>query len=669
VPNSPAAPGRVAVRHPSAPGAVVAARTSWRQDHARDPLIVFQIYLALLIFSPSIYIVPGLGAAGTPATIFGCVILILWAIGRTANPRGDVGHTPMHWVVGLFGFAMLLSFCAAMLRPLSATELASSLRGVLTLASGAGVILFAADSMRTRARLDAFLRFVVLAAFLLATMGLIQFISGVNFVELFHIPGLVANDDLVGLYERSGFTRVAGTAVHSIEFAAVVGMALPVAAHLAVNATRHRWWRWTQFLVCLIALPLTVSRSGAVALIVGALFAFGIARKRQRLLFLILLPFAGLAFRLLVPGMLGTIRSLFTSASQDISITGRVGDYEAVAQFFSQSPWIGRGLSTFIPGIYRTLDNQFLATIVESGVIGLAALALFLLAPIVLSVRAALQVRTRYLRSQALSIAAGVTTALLLAFTFDEFGFQMAFGMVCLLLGAAAGVWRVSRAVAIPQQQTPTTSAVLLNRRARTIVAVAALAIVAIGGVATLSARGEFEAKGSVVLRVLQSGDANVYDQKVEAPGLSDVVRYVMDSRQARADLASASVTDYSVAVGTGSLAPLTDVMGYGDLMWFAARASTAGSAKQNADLVRSKLAAEVGELQSNQAIPSDVTVRADSFTDTEVFETPVHRPAALLGVAALAGLGALLLGVALRGIAAMRLEPMPTSRKPERSP
>ncbi|GAB3041646.1 hypothetical protein GCM10027052_24310 [Parafrigoribacterium mesophilum] len=645
------------------------AYTSWRRDHARDPLIVFQIYLALLVFSPSIYIVPGLGAAGTPATIFGCVIFILWAIGRTANPRGDLGHTPMHWVVGLFSFAMLLSFCAAMLRPLSAPELASSLRGLLSLMSGAGVILFAADSMRTRARLDALLRFVVLAAFLLATMGVIQFISGVNFVDLFHIPGLVANDDLVGLYERSGFTRVAATATHSIEFAAVVGMALPVAAHLAVNATRRRWWWWTQFLVCLIALPLTVSRSGAVALIVGALFAFGIARKRQRLLFLILLPFAGLAFRLLVPGMLGTIRSLFTSASQDISITGRVGDYEAVAQFFSQSPWIGRGLSTFIPGIYRTLDNQFLATIVESGLIGLAALLLFFLAPIVLSVRAALTVRTRYLRSQALSIAAGITTALLLAFTFDEFGFQMAFGMMCLLLGAAAGVWRISRAVAIPQQASPTGPTVLLNRKARTIVAIWALAIVAIGGAATLSARGEFEAKGSVVLRVLQSGDANVYDQKLEAPGLSDVVRYVMDSRQTRAALASAAVNDYSVAVGTGSLAPVTDVMGYGDLMWFAARAGTPDAARQNADLVRSKLTSEVGELQSNQEIPSGLTVRPYTFADIEVFETPVHKPAALLGVAALAGLGALLLSIGLRSITAMRLDPLPVSRKPDRSP
>jgi hypothetical protein len=312
VPTAPAAADRVAVRNTNAPNPVIASYTSWRRDHARDPLIVFQIYLALLVFSPAIYIVPGLGAAGTPAIIFGCFILVLWAVGRAANHRGGVGHTPVHWIVGLFSFAMLLSFCTAMLRPTSDPELASSLRGILVLASGSGVILFAADSMRTRARLDALLRSVVLAAFLLATMGLVQFISGVNFVEVFHIPGLVQNADLIGLYERSGFTRVAATASHSIEFAAVVGMALPVAAHLAVNATRRRWWRWTQFLVCLVALPLTVSRSGAVALIVGVAFAFGIARKRQRLLFLVLLPFVGLAFRLLVPGMLGTIRSLFT---------------------------------------------------------------------------------------------------------------------------------------------------------------------------------------------------------------------------------------------------------------------------------------------------------------------------------------------------------------------
>jgi hypothetical protein len=284
-------------------------------------------------------------------------------------------------------------------------------------------------------------------------------------------------------------------------------------------------------------------------------------------------------------------------------------------------------------------------------------------------VSAALTVRTRYLRSQALSIAAGITTALVLAFTFDEFGFQMAFGMMCVLLGAAGGAWRISRALAVPRQATPNAATILLNRRARTIVAASALTIVAIGIVATQAARGEFEAKGSVILRVLQSGDTNVYDQKIDAPGLSDVVRYVMDSRQMRATLADAAVTDYSVAVGTGSLAPLTDVDGYGDLMWFAARASTPDTARQNANLVRSTLTFEVGKLQSNQEIPSGLTVRADSFADTEVFETPVHRPAALLGVAALAGLGALLLDIALRGVATMRLDPLLVTRKPERSP
>jgi hypothetical protein len=37
--------------------------------------------------------------------------------------------------------------------------------------------------------------------------------------------------------------------------------------------------------------------------------------------------------------------------------------------------------------------------------------------------------------------------------------------------------------------------------------------------------------------------------------------------------------------------------------------------------------------------------------------------------VAALAGLGALLLDIALRGVATMRLDPLLVTRKPERSP
>ena len=375
-----------------------------------DPIIVFEIYAVLLVLSPSIYIVEPLGAAGTPATIFGCLILVLWLIGRASGSRAHIGLTPLHWIVAIFAVAMLLSFCAGMLRPISGQEVSSSLRGLIALSSGIGVMLFMADSIRTRQKLDELLRFIVLVGSLLALMGVIQFVFGVNFTELLRLPGLTQNTDLSGVYQRAGYPRVTGTAIHSIEFSAVIGTVLPVAAHLAINATRHRFLQWAEFAIMLIALPLAIARSGALALIIGLIFALVMANRRQRIALVIVGALGAIAFRSAVPGLLGTIRSLFTGASTDVSITGRVADLEAVGAFFSQSPILGRGVGTFVPSLYRTLDNQFLATVVEAGLVGIIALTLLLFGPIVTSAVAGLNTEDRYLRTQALAVATGLGT-------------------------------------------------------------------------------------------------------------------------------------------------------------------------------------------------------------------------------------------------------------------
>lgn len=623
------------------PGEPAVPAVRWRPR--LDPLIVFQIYILLLILSPSIYIVAPLGASGTPATIFGCLIFVVWIVGRLTGARGQLRPTPLHWCVAFYVLAMLLGFAAGMLRPITATEASSSLRGLIVLASGVGVMLFAADSLRSKEMVRAVLSAAVMGGTLLALMGVVQFVTNIDFVSILHFPGLTANSDIGGLYQRSGFRRVSGTAIHSIEFSAVIGLVLPIAAHFALNAPREQWWRWLQFGIMAVALPLTVARSGALALVFGLVFVLIAATRRQRAVLLVTIPIVVVGFMVATPGLLGTIRSLFTGAGEDISISGRTDDLSAVIAFVQQSPLFGRGFNTFIPSIYRTLDNQYYGTAVECGLIGLAALVLLFAGPIVSCLVAAFSTTERFLRTQALAVATSLIGAALLAFTFDYFGFPMSFGMLCLLLGVSGALWRVHRAErigpeAFARQRRGWPSVVSI-----VLAALLSLGVLTAGVAAVRGAEGVYEARASVLLLVPQASDENVYDATTDIPGVSNIMAYLMDSAGVRDLLAAKGVTEYSTAIGKGSLAPFTDVVGSGNLVWFAAQASSADQALADVALVRTTFTEQLAALQAGRGIPLSSQVIVDhAYAEPQAYEVGVNRPLALIAVLAIALLTAL---------------------------
>jgi len=606
------------VRRPPTPDA--------RPRVSHDPMIVLQVYVVVLVGSPSIYVIGPLGAAGTPATILGVLFLMLWLVGLVTRQHRLLRPTPVHWALAAVCTATVLAVFAGLLRPITAAEVSSSVRGLIMLASWAGVILLVADTMRSRARLSAFLRLIVFMGAVLALLGVIQFIWAVNFIELLRIPGLVANEAGGSLYSRSGFPRVSATALHSIEFSAVLGTILPVAVYLAFTATRRRAFQWAQLAVIGIAIPLTVSRSGMLGLIIGVLFAFIVASKRQRIWLLVLLPLAAIAFRIVMPGLLGTIRELFLDAGDDVSIDGRVRDYEAVEAFFLQSPWVGRGPFTFLPSMYRTLDNQFLGVLIEQGILGLIAFVALLVVAIALCVVTGMRARERQRRLQALALAAGLTSTTVMCATFDVFGFPMAMGTVSLVLGAAAATWRL-RQFPLGRAPRPPRPPGRLRGWARALLAVVIVGTLG-GGVAAIGqAAGGFEAQGSLLLAIPSATGQNSYASKTDVPGMGDLLVVVMQSSPVEARLAEQGVEDYTVATGQGSLERYTEVIGNSPLLWISARASTPAAAADQSLLVLAELKRQLGLLQDDRGIPLGVRVNAaDSFAQPDVFSRPVSR-------------------------------------------
>ena len=115
------------------------------------------------------------------------------------------------------------------------------------------------------------LRRLVTCISVIAAIGITQFATGFNLANFVVIPGLTRQIAFVDLLTRDGINRPSATTAHPLEFAAVLGLALPLALHQARFArpgTRFR--RWLQVALIATALPLTVSRSVVLGLVIIA---------------------------------------------------------------------------------------------------------------------------------------------------------------------------------------------------------------------------------------------------------------------------------------------------------------------------------------------------------------------------------------------------------------
>ena len=432
---------------------------------------ILVLLVILLLGIPSALIFRPLGAAGTPANMLGMILLLWWVAARIVPGFGvSSRRQPIRIAMGIFVLVVLLSYVSAMLHgwgmpiglqertaygsgilqparldQVATKEINAADRGLLSLAAWTGIALVTADGLRTRRRLDLILTAIVLMGTFVASLGMLQYFFDLDLVKYFQIPGLHPNSDFGSIALRT-VRRVEGTAVHPIEYGVVLAAILPIAIHRALYAPRgRRFFPWLCTAVIGIALPMSVSRSAILALFVAAIIMFagwGTGRKIAGLIVAVL--FAG-AMKLMVHGLLGTVRSLFTNLGNDPSIEGRTEDYHVAALLIREHPFFGRGFFTFIPALYRTFDNAYLLALVEIGILGMLAL----LAVFVVGIFTARGARLRAVddkgRDLGQVLAASLAAIMVSAATFDLLGFPMAAGLAFLLLGCAGALYRLNR--------------------------------------------------------------------------------------------------------------------------------------------------------------------------------------------------------------------------------
>jgi hypothetical protein len=403
------------------------------------------LYLALLFLIPGRWVVPSLGALGTPAGLVsvGCGLWWLFEMLRTD------GHSPANNPpIRVLAFLLLVSVCTALIaaytRALDPVEASGATRGFIRIVGLLGVTLLAAEGLRTRERLDLLLDRLLDIGGVFAAIGILQFFTDFDPVTQIRIPGLVLNQDLAEVATRSALNRVASTALHPIEFGAVLAVLFPLALHRVIYLRQdRRFVHWLRFGLIAFAIPLSVSRTAVVTLGVGLLTMWPVWPWRRRVNVVLAASLFMVTVRSLVPGLLGTIGALFTNFNDDPSVQGRTADFGQLWAFVGQRPLFGRGFATFDPSIYFFVDNQIMLTLVSGGIIGLLGLVIFVLGGATLARQVYWHGADDETRHLGASLAGAIAGAFASFFTFDALSFPVMAGLVFTLVGLAGAAWRL----------------------------------------------------------------------------------------------------------------------------------------------------------------------------------------------------------------------------------
>ncbi|MGX7824067.1 O-antigen ligase family protein [Actinokineospora sp. 24-640] len=408
------------------------------------------VYALVMTFIPAMMVLKGVPMAVTPGMAVGFVMGLLWFCSQLVTTLGAAkGRNAARTALFLFALSQLATYGVATYGYLPSDELAGADRTLITLMAVFSVGLAVCDGVRGLDRLDRVLKTMVVGATFMAFVGVLQFSFAFDLTQYLAPPILKSQGEMSFVLERSNFRRPAGTAGHPIEFGVVCAMGVPLALHYAMRARDFggpdkRWWLCLGILA--MASMQSLSRSAVLALAIAAMFIIPAMppKRRVRAMFAIVL-FLG-AMRVMVPGLVGTLLSLFTTIDKDPSAESRRRAIERAGSEIAEHLILGRGMGTYLPERYGWLDNQYLGTLVQNGVIGVLALIGLYGAAWYCVFRARLITKDPRIKDLAVAIAASVAVPGISSATFDLLGFAVATGFTFLLVGAAGALWRIVQA-------------------------------------------------------------------------------------------------------------------------------------------------------------------------------------------------------------------------------
>ncbi|WP_320536992.1 O-antigen ligase family protein [Pseudarthrobacter sp. IC2-21] len=410
--------------------------------------------MAVCIFVfPSSMVFKPIGAAGTVPMILAVIVCGLWVcsgIFGLHNPL-EARH-PGRLAVGILFLATSASYVALYAGITGgSTEIAraSGDRWMILLLASSGIIIALGEVVRTLDDAMVLVRALLAGASFCCLVAVVQFFFRINPMEWFQVamPGFDYNGGDTPFQSRGALLRVAGSTFHSIELAVVSAMLLPLSIWRVIYDRRGSiLLRLLSPSLLVFAIASTVSRSGILGLLTGLVIFIPLLPRTPRLWALMAAPLALAALFLGVPGLVSTLTGTVASSDSDPSITTRTNNFPRVEAMVSDRPWLGLGPGNYIAdSAIHILDNQYLNAAVTQGLVGLAAIMVYLILPGVSTLTAAHATRDPQLRSLAGAIGAGAMVAGVCSLTFDSMSFPVFALTYPVFVGLGGAVWLMIR--------------------------------------------------------------------------------------------------------------------------------------------------------------------------------------------------------------------------------
>jgi O-antigen ligase len=331
------------------------------------------------------------------------------------------------------------------------------LKSLTFLASFILILYLIVSVVKTRKMIDTLLRVLVGGGALVAFLAIIEARLGVNLFDRLTIIPLLDQVPVSEFDERGGRVRAYGPAQHPIALSAGLVLLIAPAIYLAWSGKNNRWWAAVLMLV-LGALS-TMSRTAVVMLLVVGVVFFWLRRDETKRLWPFLLP-ALLVVHFALPGTIGGLKASFFPeggliANQSQSVGSDLGP--ALVEW-SQNPVFGQGYGSRVvdgenPNA-QILDNQWLGSLLETGIAGVLAFAWLFLRAVRRLGRAAKQDRTPA-GSLYVALAASIAAFGVGMLTFDAFAFIQVTFFLFMLLAFAASALAIERRAAERRRPTP----------------------------------------------------------------------------------------------------------------------------------------------------------------------------------------------------------------------
>jgi hypothetical protein len=323
-----------------------------------------------------------------PYRLVVAAVLVVWLTSTLIDRRVRLRRT--HVVdLPLAGFLLAIVVSEAVNRARFSSVETDAIKGLLFFVSIIAVFLMVLSLVRTLADVDFIVRVLTGCGVVVAIFALLEANTGYNF---FHhlsqiFPFLRATGGGSEI-TRGGRLRVYASAEHPIALAAMFAMLVPFALYRAICFKQPQWWAGVGLL--LLATFATGSRTGIVMLFVVALVYLWLRGPEMKRLWPLLIPLL-LAIHIALPGALGSFRASFFPTNGIVAQqtnqavgSGRLATFwPAIHKEFKPHPFFGEGFATRITTPDDTvpvpnapiLDDQWLGTLLETGLLGALCLA------------------------------------------------------------------------------------------------------------------------------------------------------------------------------------------------------------------------------------------------------------------------------------------------------